>query len=408
MLQPRILVWLIGCLTGALASAAEPPLPPLAGEIAGDLVPSALPGGPTLRWKIALRAGASGTERIGDLSIEGKGARASGLVRLVAPTTGVWRLDAGELELRTWFAPLAAKFVATLVGATADGHLAVRGEGRLEEGKLTGRLALDLRGGALHSSAESWSVSGLRLQGALGQLPALASDGRFTLAFDEARFAGLLARNGTVEFAVDSSDVVHVSRAACEMLDGRVEVAPFSFPLAKPAVKTDVRVQQIELAQLASLLPPVLSAASGKISGRIALAWNAESGVQPGSGRLQIDPGSTVTIRLAPQPGFFTSAVPPTISVLPGPLAKLVKVTNPAYEPLRAMEMGESRLEVSALEVGLSPDGDAQGRTARLVFTARPENREDVEFVKFEVNVKGPLADVLRLGFEHGVSVRTR
>lgn len=409
MVPPRgARVWLVSMAAAATMAAAETPLPPLAGEVSGEFAPLLLAGAPTVKWTLALRAGTAAGERIADLGIEGAGVKGTGALRLMAATRGMWRLDAGEVELRTWLPLLAQKFLPLLTGALADGHVAIRGEGTLDDGRVGGRVAVELRNGSLRHAARGWALSGVMLKGGLGQLPELTSEGAWTLTFEEGNFAGLAARNGVVEFAIDAQEVVHVRRATCEMLEGRVEVAAFSFSLAKPVVKTDVRVNQIELAQLATLLPPVLSAASGKISGRVGLAWDAETGVHPGSGRLQIDPGSTVTFRLAPQPGFLTSKLPATISPLPGPLAKLMTIPNPAYAPLRAIEMGETRLEVSALDIGLSPDGDAEGRSARLVFTARPEKGDEVEFVKFEVNVKGPLADVLRLGFEHGVSIRAR
>lgn len=398
----------MGWAAVAMAAAAETPLPPLAGEVTGEFAPLLLAGAPPVKWKMALRAGTAAGERIADFSIEGTGVEGAGVVRLSAPARGTWRLDAGEVELRTWLPLLAQKFLPILAGALADGHVAIRGEGELGDGRVSGHVTVELRNGSLRHAARGWALSGVMLKGELGHLPTLTSAGAWTLTFEEGHFAGLAARKGVVEFSIDAEEVVHVVRATCEMLDGRVEMAAFSFPLTKPAVKTEVRVNQIELAQLATLLPPVLAAASGKISGRVGLAWDAEKGVEPGSGRLQIDPGSLVTFRLAPQPGFLTSKLPATISPLPGPLAKLMTLPNPAFAPLRAIEMGETRLEVSALDIGLSPDGDAEGRSARLVFTARPEKGDDVEFVKFEVNVKGPLADVLRLGFEHGVSIRTR
>lgn len=406
MLPPRgVWVWLV-VLPAALGAAT--PVPPVSGEVSGELVPRLLPGAPNVAWKLALRPGNAAGGRAADLALDGPGVRAAGTAQLAANGEGTWRIERGELDAAVWFGALAGRFFPALRSTAAEGAIALSGEGAWRAGGWSGRLALALRDGLVRGAGQGWTLRGVELRGTLGALPSLATDGAVTLTFAEATVANITARNGRIELAVDAEEKVTVRRATCEVLEGSIDVMPFSFPLSAPVARTDVRVDRIELAQLAPLLPPVLSTASGKISGRVALAWDAAAGVQPGNGRLQVDPGSTVAIRLAPQPGFFTGRIPRTIAVLPGPFAKLINLPNPAYEPLRAIEMGETVLEVSALDIGLSPEGDADGRTARLVFTARPEKRDDVEFVKFEVNVKGPLADVLRLGIEHGISVHTR
>jgi hypothetical protein len=70
--------------------------------------------------------------------------------------------------------------------------------------------------------------------------------------------------------------------------------------------------------------------------------------------------------------------------------------------------MGETTLQIESLDIGLRPEGDPNGRTARVVLTAKPEKRKEVESVRFEINVKGPLTDVLRFGIEHNLSLSAR
>lgn len=402
-------------LCGAAAwtlPGAEAPLPPIAGELSGEVTPLILPGAPAIKWTLALGAGASASERVGALMLEAPGLRGKGEVRLLAPTEGAWRLAEAEVDLAQWFHVVAAKYFPSLVSATLTGSLTLTGEGTIREGKLAGRVALELRDGALSDPLAGWSVQGLALTGVLGRLPTLASDGPFKLTFREATVAGVAARDAAVEFSIDAADNVQVARATAAMFDGGVEMTPFSFPLAKPAVNGDLHFTGIEIAQLKNLLPPVLDAATGRVSGRMSVSYSVAEGIVPGSGRLQIDPGGAASLRLAPQPGFFTSKVPQRLALLPaswGPLAKLFSPVNPAYETLRAIEMGEVELEVNALDVGLRPEGDPAGRTARVVLTARPKAKDAaVESVRFEINVKGPLADVIRMGLEGKVQVRTR
>lgn len=399
-------------LVAARVAAAADALPPITGELAGEVTPLIISGAPPVKWTLALRPGATAEERLADFTLETPGFRGKGEVRLTTSSDGVWRLTEAQVDLAKWFPILAAKYFPDLIGMELVGMLHVAGEGRLRGGEVTGRVTLDLKDGALRDPLNGRNIEGLALSGTLGRQPALVSEGPLKLSFREATILGVTAKEGAMEFSLEPGETVRVMRANAAMFEGSVAVSPFAFPLAKPAFTGEVLFAGIEIARLRELLPPVLSDATGKVSGRMAVSYTLEGGLVPGSGRLQIDPGSAATLRLLPQPGFFTSRVPPRLSLLPakwGAISKLFSPINPAYETLRAIEMGETTLEVNALDVGLRPEGDAGGRTARVVLTARPKAKDAaVESVRFEINVRGPLADVIRMGLEGKVQVRTR
>ena len=406
----RCCPWLAALALGVAARAAEPMLPPLSGELAGEVTPLMIPGLPPLRWEAKLRQGATVAERIVELSGKGEGIRARLELRLTALGEGTWRLVESEIDAAQWFARLAPKFFPTLGHLSVAGTLALTGEGTLHEGKIAGRAQLELQNGSVQDAAKNWSVKGIALRGTLRQLPTLMTEGPVKVTFTEATLAGLIARDGALELGFGANDTVQVARATAAMLDGHVEVTPFAFPLAKPVVQTDVHFRAIEIERLAALLPPVLADATGKISGRIALSWSAQDGLSPGSGRLQIDSGEAAILRLSPQPGFFTKRVPARLTLLPksmGALSRMFSPVNPAYETLRAIEMGEMKLEVNSLDVGLRPEGDPSGRTARVVLTARPAAEGTaVKSVRFEINVAGPLADLVRLGLQGKIDIK--
>lgn len=400
-----ILAW----ASAAWAGAA--PLPPITGNLSGEMKALLIPGAPVMQWTLALRLGATTEERLADFTLEAKGFRGRGEIRLTTAGDGAWRLIEGQVDLALWAPLVVEKYFPEMVGVLLEGTVSVTGEGQLRNGTPTGRVTFDLKDGAWRDPLNGRTVEGISVTGTLVQQQEQVSDGPIRLAFREASMLEATARNGVMEFSLDPGGTVRVSKATAAMFDGSVAVSPFAFPLAKPAFAGEVLFAGIEIARLRDLLPPVLSDATGKVSGRMAVSYTLEGGLVPGSGRLQIDTGSAATLRLSPQPGFFTSRVPERISLLPakwGAISKLFSPINPAYETLRAIEMGETTLEVNALDVGLRPEGDVAGRTARVVLTARPKAKDTaVESVRFEINVRGPLADVIRMGLEGKVQVRT-
>ncbi|MDF3059877.1 MAG: hypothetical protein K0R17_4092, partial [Rariglobus sp.] len=70
---------------------------------------------------------------------------------------------------------------------------------------------------------------------------------------------------------------------------------------------------------------------------------------------------------------------------------------------------GKVGLRVDLLEARLTPEGDERGRSASVVIRARPERAGTViGEVTFEVNVSGPLAEVLKLGMQQGLSLQVK
>jgi hypothetical protein len=392
--------------------AAEWSLPPLDGDFTGDVAALKLPGAPALHWKLALRSRTDPAERNVELSVDGEGTRVRAAAQLDATGAGIWRLSEARIDVARWFAVLAPFFGPGLAGIAAEGSVGLSGEGTIRAGEIQGRAHIEWRDGVLRDAASGLVVEGIALRGDLQRVwPAPVSEGPLVLTFREASAAGVIARNGVVEFTTDFSQSAQLVRATCELMDGRVEISPFTLKFAQPRIQGEVQFAGLELGRIAALLPPVLADARGRVSGRMAVSWSAAAGVTAGDGRLQIAPGEVASLRLSVAPGFLTSKVPRRLALLPawlGPIARAFSPENPAYETLRAIETGEMRLELNSLDVGLQPEGDPAGRTARVILTARPAKTDVVESVRFEINVAGPLADVVRMGLEGRVNIHSR
>jgi hypothetical protein len=420
-LRRRRIAWLLGCAMGfvrAVAAESVPPrpLPPLTGELTGNFQSLTLPGAPALHWTLNLRDGANAAERIADIVVDGTGTHARIEWRFDAAGGGTWRVQESQFDLALWFPLLAPQYLPKLASAIVEGHAALTGEGTLHDGKLGGRVHVDLRDGAMHDAAAAWSVTGIGLQGTLAELPGVTTDGPVKLTFREAKSNGIIAHDGVINFAIDAANIVQVASATCTLMDGRVALTPFAVGVARPEVKTNVDFSGVELGRLAAFLPSVLAEARGPVSGQVELTWSLADGLKFANGSLRPRPNETATIKLSPAPGFLTSRLPEKlrerIDLLPkwtGPLRQLFHPKNPAYDTLRDIEMGRMPLEVKTLTIDVQPAGDANGRTARIVVSAKPAGAESaVDAVRFEINVTGPLADFVLLALKGQLSVHLR
>ena len=92
-----------------------------------------------------------------------------------------------------------------------------------------------------------------------------------------------------------------------------------------------------------------------------------------------------------------------------GPISRWLSADNPVYSNLEQIEEGRAPLQVDTLTVHLTPEGDAQGRTATVRMTAHPaDSNAAVKSVNFDVNVAGPVMSVLKLGLNQGASIELR
>lgn len=118
----------------ALGHGAALALPPIAGEISGDLSPLALKDAPALHWKLTLQSPGPG-ERVARFAADGAESQLRAEARLDAQGDGVWRITAGHLALKSWLAGL-------LMAGEAD----ITGKGTVKDGVLDGNVTLTLTG----------------------------------------------------------------------------------------------------------------------------------------------------------------------------------------------------------------------------------------------------------------------
>ncbi len=327
---------------------------------------------------------------------------------------GRWTLDSATLPLQTWLSSLAnlPEFRDTLGDLTMTGELRGQGSGTLIRGNVNGRVDVRLSNATLASESRGLHVTGIDFSGEFeGPVP-FRSTGFPSLTFTEANFSGIAARMGHVDFAVTENREIHIKTARVDVLGGTVDLRDESLPLEailSGDASAAVHLSNLNLKEISALLPDVIAEARGRVSGEIRIGWKPGEGFRLGNGRFQIERPESVEIRFTPQPGFLTAHTPERLTLLPswtGPLQKWFSPRNPAYETLRQIEMGLMSLQVETLSAEVHPEGDALGRSATVRISARPAVASAVDRIDFEVNVSGPLDEVIKLGMNQKISIR--
>lgn len=389
-------------------------LPPIDGEFSGQFTALKIPGAPALRWTVRVRT-TKPAERVVDLAVDGTGTRVRAQLGVDNDGNGWWKLTEAELDAAAWFPAASSQVGSAAAGVAAKGRIELAGAGALVDGRPNGTLTFAWRDGALVQAADGWSLEGIALRGEL--VIETAGEGIKSLepmeltvrTVSTARFG---ARNFLLKALLNADKTVALTESRIEIAGGHVTIEPTTLPLDPLAVAVTLRITNVGLQDVAALVPAGLSESRGRINGTVRLGWSEANGFQLGEGNLVLGSTEPAFVRLAPSPGFLSERVGPRISLLPdsfGVVARWFQPKNPAYPEMQAIELGRTELRIENLSVQLTPQGDDQGRTARVKATARPAHAGGVvESVTFEVNVSGPLTQVLKLGMNQSFSVETR
>ncbi len=391
--------------------AAEPQWPPLNGELSGALRLDALGDAPPLQWRTHLKPTAGGLPQI-DLEVTASGLELHARATLPpGEAPGTWQISSAAVDLAMWL-PIALARAGQAVlppDLVATGTLRVAGEGTWRNAKATGSISAALDGATVGSTAQNLSASGVSLAAAIDLADNLPTVRSLRLGVDTLQMASLTARRIVAEAAGAEGGRIDVRRAELEVLGGRVALTPFTVDPARLAIDTAADLTGLALGELAALAPQALAEGSGQVAGRVAVRWSAEQGPEPGAGALRVAVDVPATVRLAPTPGFLTQRLPARFGLIGGsfgPLSRWLSIENPAYLTLRRIELGELPLAVDSLEVKLYPDGPDGAISARVELSGHPaEPHSPVGAVSFQVNVAGPLSQVVHYGLNNKASL---
>lgn len=380
----------------ALTHAAPPSpnrwrVPPLDGELAGELTAPMLGGAPAVKWSLNIRT-SKPLERTVAFAVEGRGVKIHGDARLNPAGEGAWRIAEAEVDLAEWFGWLVPRLVPDLAQATASGMVRFHGEGTWERGVLGGKAAFSLREGRIDDPARQIMLEGISVDVEVADLAARRTEPEQVFTWRSGRYNGIALGVGRIEALLDG-DRIRVNNAALDVFGGELRVGSLAMSTSKPEFSVIAQMNGVSVDQVLFLLPPVLSEAHGRLDGEVALKRDA-TGIQIGDGRLTLRQGETADLRLAIKPGWLSTALPPEIlKYFPG---------------FRKIETGEIPIRARVLEITLTPLGDAAGRTAWVHVAGGPSDPELTAPIDTTVNVRGPLEELVKIGAELGSNSRLR
>jgi hypothetical protein len=388
-------------------------LPSVDGVISGELKLFERNPEFSLPWKITFSR-AIGSEQTFGFNVDAPGTRlkAAGQINLITGN-GTWRIEEGRADAAVWLALVGPKLGAVLSGASAQGSMTVMGEGIVHQGQAVGRLKFEWRDGVLAHAVQGWTLTGIAFAGEFAidvVASRLVSTAPFELTVGTVSHPRFGARNISLRAMLNERRALSVTAARVEIAGGEVIVEPCEIPLIPPTVSANLHINRVGLQDIVLLVPAAgLAEARGRIDGVVRIRWDEALGIQLGVGSLTLRNDEPTIVRLTPSLGLLTARVPQNFDLLPswmGPLSRWIRAKNPAYENMQSIELGKTDLQVKTLDVMLTPEGDGRGRSATVRLVAQPlQPGGSVKEVAFDVNVAGPLNEVLKLGLTQNFAV---
>ena len=388
------------CAAAAGAAGAEPVAAgwPLRGEVGGDVKIAALED-LGLVWRAeATREGLVLRGMRPGLALElGLRPRADG--------SWAWELRRGEADVAELWPVLRPALGEAAAGWSASGRVELAGEGEWSASAgPTGELRVVLREGWARSDELEAEISGVELDGATRELAAGTAPMTQRLRVAKVEAAGAELERVDLRFGLREGGVLELADGEAMFLGGKIRLRPFRLPLGAPALTAGAEVEGLRLDEAARLAPWLLQAAHGLMRGRVELAWDPNKGLRVRDGGLGIASQEGAVIRLAPSPGLLTGEMEPKFRLLPWRWARGIGIHNPAYAPLKDIEMGREGIRVERFEVVFWPDGLGRGRTATVHIQGQPTGGKLVEEVKLDINFHGPWSEFLAFGLNNEIS----
>jgi hypothetical protein len=286
--MPRFCLCFLGFVLGVAAprGATPPPgewkLPPLDGDLEGEFSIPVLDRAPKVAWKLRLRT-EKPRERMVGFVIEGDGTRIRGEALLDPAGEGTWKIDESELNIGAWLHVMPL-FAPDMAGTQASGIATLVGEGTWRGGEIGGRSVVTIREGRVDDPKHKILLEGISVDMEFLDLAKSLTAPAQVFTWRSGRYDVVPLGVGRIEFEMDQKEV-RVTSALIDVFGGELQVGSLVVSMERPEFSVDARMVGVAVDQILFLLPPVLTAARGRLDGHVALKRD-DAGIQIGAGRL--------------------------------------------------------------------------------------------------------------------------
>jgi len=268
---------------------------------------------------------------------------------------------------------LAGKLQGSATGAYADGKLTLAGDVELSEGRF-------------EFPARSVVADGVSAKFRFRDLDKFISEP------GDVRVASLTAgeiktSNLDLQLAFDTVERIAVTRATLEAFGGRLAAEPFRFFPRQNELEAVLLVDGLVVEQVLALAKDVPAKATGRVDGRVPLRIDS-AGIRLGTGWLELKRGVYAEVQFNAD-GLLTRGVAPN---------------GAQYAVLKKIEAGLLRLKLAELRLDIRPPKAPPGRSAIIHLAGSPVDPEVKAPVTLDLNVNGPIEQLLNLGMNSRVS----
>lgn len=268
---------------------------------------------------------------------------------------------------------MEGKFTGSFSGTYADEKLAVNGRFALQQG-LVKNADASLSAGGIASDFEFTDL--VRFQSNPG-----------IVRIQELKAGTLVANELEADLSFLTSEQLAVHRLTLNILGGSLSAEPFQLGLGRRELEAVVLADNLDVTQILALSKDVPAKASGRVDGRLPIRID-EHGFRLGTGWLQLRKGVYAEVQLNAA-GLLTSGMTPKSS---------------GYVVMKRIEDGMLRLKLGALRLDVRPPDAQRGQSARLHLEGEPVDPSVKAPVILDVNVNGPLEQLLNFGLKQNVS----
>ena len=328
-------------------------------------------------WTGALQATGAGLVLNAEASYELKSKRAAFHTTTFAVEMKHWQDVVQQLvvlPLGPW--TMEGRFTGAINGSYAEKKLAMGGRIRFEKGQLK-------------NGDDSIGLSGIESDVEFTDLIHMQSNPG-TLRLRELRTGKLVANDLDSELTFLSAEQIAVNRLTLKILGGTMTAEPFRQQLGKRELDAVVSVDGLDVEKIMAMSKDVPAKASGRVDGRLPIRLD-EHGLRLGTGWLQLKKGVYAEMQLSAE-GLITSGMSPK---------------SAGYVVMKRVESGLLRLKLGALRLDVRPPDAQRGQTARLHLEGDPVDPSIKAPVILDLNVNGPLEQLLNFGLKDNISFGT-